>query len=167
VALDIEQSLEYRQDEVQALYAHYLYRNADPAGLAAFANLLTHGGTAEQVAADIVSSPEYYQLRGGGTNAGFLAALYQDALGRNIDPSGQSNLTRALAAGASKRDIASAIFASLEYRQDLVQGYFHSILVRSADQAGLGIFADALADGVTDEAIMANIFGSAEFFAKL
>src|SRR5262249_27350045 len=66
VALDIEQSLEYRQDEVQALYAHYLHRNAGPAGLAVFTNFLAHGGTLEQVAADIVGSREYYRTRAGG-----------------------------------------------------------------------------------------------------
>jgi uncharacterized delta-60 repeat protein len=167
VALSIEQSLEYRQDEVQALYARYLYRYADPAGLATFANLLAHGGTLEQVAADIVASPEYYQLRGGGTNAGFLSALYHDTLGRNIDPSGQSSFMHELASGASQRDIASAIFASAEFRQDLIQGYYQSILGRPAGRSGLTIFTNALAAGARDEQVLADIFASDEFFAKL
>jgi hypothetical protein len=166
VALSIEQSLEYRKDEVQALYAHYLHRNADPAGLAVFTNFLAHGGTLEQVAADLVGSGEYYQTRAGGTNAGFLDALYHDALGRNIDPSGQSLFGRELSSGASRRDIASAIFGSGEYRHDLVQGYYHSILGRSAGHGGLTLFGDALAAGTRDEAVMADIFGSEEFFTK-
>jgi hypothetical protein len=164
--LGIEQSLEYRQDEVQALYAHYLHRHADPAGLAVFANFLAHGGTLEQVAADLVGSGEYYQTRAGGTNAGFLEALYRDALGRNIDPSGQSLFGRELSSGANRRDIASAVFASGEYRQDLVQGYYHSILGRSAGHGGLALFTDALAGSTRDEAVMADIFASEEFFAK-
>jgi uncharacterized delta-60 repeat protein len=167
VALNIELSLEYRQDEVQALYARYLYRTADPAGLASFTNLLAHGATVEQVAADIVSSPEYYQLRGGGTNAGFLAALYHDALARNIDSSGQTLFSNELTAGATRRDIASAIFASAEYRQDLVQGYYQSILGRPADRSGLAHFANVLASGTRDETVLADIFASDEFFAKL
>jgi uncharacterized delta-60 repeat protein len=167
VALDIEQSQECRQDEVQALYAHYLFRNADASGLAAFTNLLTQGGTLEQAAAGIVASPEYFQVRGGGTNAGFLSALYQDALGRAIDPSGQAFFGNQLAAGASRGQVASAIFASAEYRQDIVQGYYLSILGRSADKTGLAIFTSTLAGGKSDEEVIADIFGSDEFFANL
>jgi hypothetical protein len=167
VALSIEQSLEYRKDEVQALYAHYLHRNADPAGLAVFTNFLAHGGTLEQVAADLVGSGEYYQTRAGGTNAGFLDALYHDALGRNIDSAGQSLFSNRLADGVTRRDIASAIFGSGECRQDLVQGYYHSILGRAAGHAGLAYFADALAGGTRDETVMADILASEEFFTKL
>jgi hypothetical protein len=166
VALGIEQSPEYRQDEVQALYAQYLHRNADTTGLVVFSNFLAHGGTLEQVAADIVGSGEYYLTRAGGTNAGFLDALYQDALGRNIDPTGQSYFGGQLAAGASRNQIASAIFGSTEYRQDLVEGYYQSLLGRPADKSGLANFADALAGGVRDEQVMADIFGSEEFFGK-
>jgi hypothetical protein len=167
VALDIEQSLEYRQDEVQALYARYLYRNADPAGLATFANLLAHGSTLEQVAADIVGSAEYYQTRGGGTNAGFLSALYHDALLRAVDLSGAIYFNAQLAAGASRRDVASAIFTSAEFRQDLVQGYYQSILGRPAGRSGLALFAEELAAGTRDEQVLADVLASEEFFAKL
>jgi hypothetical protein len=167
VALGIEQSPEYRQNEVRTLYSHYLNRSVDPSGLAAFTNLLTQGGTLEQAAADIVTSPEYFQTRGGGTNAVFLSAVYQDALGRTIDPSGQAFFGNRLAAGTSRGQITSAIFASTEYRQDIVQGYYLSILGRSADKTGLAIFISALAGGKSDEEIMADIFGSDEFLARL
>jgi hypothetical protein len=167
VALAIEKSLEYRQDEVQALYVRYLYRNADPTGLATFANFLDHGGTLEQVAADIVGSPEYFQHRGGGTTPGFLIAIYHDALGRNIGPTGEASFGNQLVDGTTRRDIASAIFSSAEYRQNLVQGYYQSVLGRPAGRSGLAHFADALADGGRDEQVMADIFGSEEFFSKM
>jgi len=139
VALDIEQSLEYRQDEVQALYARYLHRNADPAGLAALCKFLVQGGTVEQVAADLVASPEYYQKRGGGTFDGFLAALYQDALERSIDPAGQAGFDQALAAGSTRAQVAMAIFSSTEYRQDLIHADYLTWLHRPANAAGLAI----------------------------
>jgi uncharacterized delta-60 repeat protein len=166
VALDIEQSQEYRQDEVQALYAHYLNRAADPAGLAVFTNLLAHGSTIEKVAAQIVGSAEYYQTHGD-TIAGFLSALYHEALGRNIDPSGQAYFASQLAAGVSRQDIASAIFGSLEYCQDVVRSYYQALLGRSAGTTGLAIFAGALATGTRDEQVLADILASDEFFAKL
>jgi hypothetical protein len=167
VALAIAHSQEYRQDEVQALYAHYLYRNADPAGLAAFTQVLANGGTLEQVAAEIVASPEYYQNRVGSTNVGFLAALYEDALGRPIDPTGEAFFSQGLAGGASRSQVAAALFASTEYRQDLVEGYYQSFLHRRADAAGLTSFVEALASSTPDEAVQATILGSEEFFTKL
>src|SRR5262249_21089141 len=76
VVAGILRSTEYRQHEVANLYRQLLHRDADPAGLNYFTGLLAGGVTAEQVAALIASSREYYQNRGGGTAAGFLAALY-------------------------------------------------------------------------------------------
>jgi hypothetical protein len=166
VALDIEKGQEYRQVEVRALYTRYLHRSADPAGLATFTQLVSHGGTLEQVAADIVASAEYYLNRAGSTNAGFLNALYHDALGRSIDPAGQT-FSNQLASGASREQVASAIFASAEYRQDLVNSYYRSILGRTADPTGLAAFTDVLANGTGAEAVMADMFGSEEFFTRL
>jgi uncharacterized delta-60 repeat protein len=167
VALAIEQSQEYRQDEVQALYAHYLYRNADPAGLAAFTQVLDIGGTLEQVAAIIVASAEYYQNRGGGTNAGFLDALYRDALGRAIDPAGATFFTQALAGSESRGQVAAALFGSPEYRQDLVESYYRGLLHRDADASGLASFVQVLGNGARDEEVLAVILGSDEFFGAL
>ena len=63
--------------------------DADAFGLGVFSTFLGQGGTPEQVAAAITGSPEYAQLHGA-TDAGFLAGLYQDALGRTPDPTGQA-----------------------------------------------------------------------------
>src|SRR5207248_4914976 len=85
LVLEVEASGEYRALVVQALYAKFLRRAADPSGLSTFVNLLGSGGTVEQLEAALSGSAEYFQNRGGGTNDGFLAALYQDALGRPLD----------------------------------------------------------------------------------
>jgi hypothetical protein len=167
VTLGIEQTPEYRQDEIQSLYAHYLLRQADPVGLAAFINLLAQGGMLEQVAADIVGSPEYYQRRGTGTIKGFLTAVFEDTLSRAIDPTGQNGFGQALTAGVPRAQIAAAIFASTEYRRDLVESDYMTFLDRQADPSGLQLFMTALAQGTRTEVIMADILGSNEFFSKL
>jgi len=82
----IVHSAEYRSDRLQELYQQLLHHDADPTGLNFFMAFLDRGGTTEEVAAAIAGSPEYFQVRGGGTNTGFLNALYQDALGRALDP---------------------------------------------------------------------------------
>jgi hypothetical protein len=167
VTLAIEQSLEYRQDEIQSLYAHYLKRQADPTGLAAFSNLLAQGGTLEQVTADIVGSPEYYQTRGGGTSNGFLTAVYEDILLRAIDATGRNSFGQALAAGVPRVQVAAAILASAEYRQDVIESDYLTFLNRQADASGLQFFTTALAQGTRAEVMVAEILGSDEFFSKL
>jgi uncharacterized protein (TIGR03118 family) len=167
VVFDIESSMEFRTDQVQALYQQYLHRAADPMGLAAFTNLLASGGTVEQVAALIAGSPEFFQRQGGGTNAGFLSALYQDALHRMIDPAGQAAFSSALAHGTSPGQVAAAIFASPEFLQDTVKSFYQSLLHRAADPAGLSAFVNALEHGATDQQVLAAIAGSDEFFANV
>jgi uncharacterized delta-60 repeat protein len=167
VVRQIETSIEYRRKLVQQLYQQFLHRAADPFGLTAFTTLLANGTTVEQVESDLAGSPEYFQNQGSGTNNGFLAALYQDALNRPIDPTGQAAFSQALTAGASRGDVAAAIFSSPEYRQDLVQGYYQRFLRRPADPTGLGLFTDALRLGVRDEEVIAAIVGSPEYFSRL
>jgi uncharacterized delta-60 repeat protein len=167
VVLDIEESLEYRQDQVQALYAHYLYRQADAAGLSAFTQFLANGGTVEQAAAALIGSAEYYQNRGGGTASGFLDALYHDGLNRAIDPTGQAALSQALANGADRAQIAEVVFSSAEYRQDLVQTEYLAWLHRPVDNSGLAAFTSALANGMRDEVFVADLLGSDEFLARV
>src|SRR5438552_3937203 len=57
---------------------------------------------------------------GGGTNSGFLTALYEDALNRSPDSGGLAAFSQALNQGTSPRLVAAAIFSSTEHLQDLV-----------------------------------------------
>src|SRR5207237_331630 len=144
-----------------------LHRVADLSGLNASVQALSTGGTDEQVQVAITGSPEYFQTRGGGTNDGFLKALYQDALGRAIDSSGQATFGQDLAAGMSRYQVAAAIFNSTEYRQRLVMGYYQTFLRRAADTGGLNTFVGAIQSGVKDEDVIATIVGSPEYFQRL
>jgi hypothetical protein len=167
VVLAIEGSTEYRMNVVERLYNQFLHRTADATGLGLAVQYLNTGGTAEQLAAVIAGSPEYLQSQGGGTNDGFLSALYQSALGRAIDPSGQAGFSEALASGLSRIQVAAAIFSSTEYRQNLVQSYYQAFLLRPADPGGLGAFVGALQGGVSDEEVIAAIVGSEEYLKRL
>jgi hypothetical protein len=163
VAQQIEQSQEYRNDEVEALYQQLLHRSADATGMTTFANLLANGGTMEQVATLLASSPEYFQARAGGQNSGFLTALFADALNRGVDPTGQAAFGTALALGATPAAIAAAVFGSTEYQRDLVTSYYQTYLGRAPDSAGLADFATALQQGTRDEGVIAAIVGSPEY----
>src|SRR5207249_2087193 len=127
----------------------------------------SEGGTIEQVETLLTGSPEYFQNRGGGTNDGFLDALYKDALNRAVDFMGRAPFDQALAKGISPAQVAALVFASTEFHQDLVQSLFERFLHRPADPLGLNAFVAALDQGVTDTQVIAAIVGSGEYFQRL
>jgi hypothetical protein len=167
VAQEIESSPEYRTAEVQQVYARFLHRAAEPAGLSGWVAFLQAGGTREQLEAGVAGSPEYFQVRGGGTTDGFLAALYQDALGRGVDTTGQAGWESLLASGATPAQVAAGVFASPEFLQDMVQGYYQSFLHRSGGPAEVDAWTGLLQQGLTDDQVIAAFVGSEEYFDRL
>jgi hypothetical protein len=164
VVLQIEQTPEYRTDEVQAIYEQYLHRAADSSGLSGFVSMLMHGSTVEHVAAIIAGSTEFFQNQGGSTNDGFLTALYQDALNRLVDGSGLNTWEHALGSGATRAQVAAAILGSPESQQDFVNGLYPQFLERTADPGGLVNWMQLLKGGGRDETVIAGIAGSQEYF---
>jgi hypothetical protein len=167
VVLDIEGSLEYKTVQVETMYTHFLHRNADPFGLSSFTGMLLAGATVEQVEAIIVGSPEYYATRGGGTDEGFLNAVYNDVLNRNIDPTGNAVDLLLLEQFTPRSTVAGLVLNSLEGRQVLVTSYYQTFLRRGPDTGGLNFFTDLLLSGVRDEQVIAMIVGSEEYLGKL
>jgi uncharacterized repeat protein (TIGR01451 family) len=162
-----QSSPEYRGDEVDAVYSRLLHRAADPAGRNSFVNFLESGGTVEQLEALIAGSPEYFQRRGGGTNDGFLNALYQDGLGRVVDAGGRATWDQALASGVSRTQVAAQLFSSLEYDLDLVNNDYAAYLRRPADAAGLNDWVAQLLGGVGSDQVLAGLLASDEYFTQV
>jgi hypothetical protein len=117
------------------------------------------------VEADFLGSAEYFQMHGGSI-AGFLAALYQDGLGRDIDASGQAYFTQFLLEGGSREGVALQVLSSDEGLQHTVQGLYQEFLGRSADPAGLAYWVDVLKNGGREELVIAALLGSDEFSAS-
>ena len=163
----IQTSPEYRGDEVDDVYSLLLHRAADPAGRNASVQFLESGRTVDQLEALIAGSPEYFQRRGGGTNNGFLDALYQDGLGRAVDPGGRATWSQALASGVGRTQLAALLFSSLEYDTDLINNDYSTYLRRSADAAGLNHWVTQLLGGVGADQILANILASDEYFTRI
>jgi hypothetical protein len=167
VSQGITSSQEYRTDLIAADYQLFLHRTADLTGLSNFLNFLATGGTDEQMAVILTGSAEYFQNRGGGTNDGFLTALFQDALRRPIDASGRAGFDQQLSNGVTRSQVAATIFASTEYRQNLVGGYYLRFLHRPPDSSGLANFLAALGNGAKDEDVIAALVGSGEYLSRL
>jgi hypothetical protein len=117
-----------------------------------------------QVEALLLGSQEFFN-DAGGTNSGFITALYEDLLNRPPDTFGMSAFLGVLNAGASRQAIAAAILSSDEYHQDLIKSIYHQYLRRAADSFGLNAFTQAMHNGLTEEALLTIILGSQEYFA--
>ena len=159
----IEQTTEYLNDVVKGLYLHYLKRAADSMGLQSWTGLLAGGGAIEHVIDGLVSSQEYFALQGN-SNSGFVKGLYQDILGRTASPGEVQSWVNALSGGTTGAQVAMGLLTSLEYRDNLVDTYYIEFLRRPADSSGEAGWATALA-GMTDQAVLASIFGSPEGYA--
>jgi hypothetical protein len=162
-ALTIEASPEFHTLEVQNLYRTFLHRDADAGGLAVFTAFLNGGGTEEQVADIILASPEYFQ-KAGGTDAGFVAALYHDILHRPVEAAGAAIWQANLAAGMTHDQVADEILHSSEADTVAVQQFFQAYLHRGADAQGLASFGGLLQSGGTYDQVRADILGSPEYF---
>jgi hypothetical protein len=114
----------------------------------------------------LVASDEYFSNRGGGTNSGFLNALYQNLLQRPADPAGLNAWMQQLNNGTSRATVARAFVTSQEYRTNLVNAYYLHYLGRNADPGGLSNYVTALNNGGTDESVIAGLAASDEYYAK-
>jgi hypothetical protein len=159
----IENSPEYQTDLVASLYKQYLHRAPDPLAQG-WVNMLAAGGTLEQVSAGIVNSPEYLALHGG-TSTGYVQGLYQDILGRTGSTGEVQGWVNALNSGVTTNQAALGFLTSKEYRKDLVDSYYREFLNRAAEPRGEAVWMEALASGMTDQAVLAHIFGSVEGYA--
>jgi RHS repeat-associated protein len=164
VAVLIAGSREYHTDEVSSQFKQLLNRAASPSELAAFTGFLDHGGTLEQLQADLAGSGEYYQTRGNGTDVGFIAALFSDAMHRSPSMVEAANFGRLLAGGMSHVQVAGLVFGTAEVLQDRVAGLYPELLRRTADSAGAAAWAAALQNGLSDAQLIASFAGTAEYF---
>jgi ELWxxDGT repeat protein len=164
VTRGIERSSEYRTQVVDAFYETLLGRGLDAGGQAAALDYLAAGGTLEQIRNSILASPEYFASHGHGTDDGFLHALYQDLLGRGIDPVGLQNWQSLMAGGMSRATVVADIGGSGESLRHEVDQAYVQMLHRAADPCGESGWADYLAAGHDVDGLLAVLTSSSEYF---
>jgi uncharacterized protein (TIGR03118 family) len=165
VALGIERSQEFRLDEVEQLYSRYLHRPADPGGAAFDVSFLEAGGSIEALAVDMISSPEYLQLRAGGTTEGFFNALVSDTFNRPLDAVGHSVLSNLLSDGDSPSEIALAVIRSETNREVLVGGFYARFLHRAGEVFFVNGWSSLMRAGARDEQVIAGFLSSPEYLS--
>jgi hypothetical protein len=159
----IEQSLEFRTDEVQNLYQELLHRSADPTGINVNVSALAAGATILDIEQSILGSAEFF-ANAGGTNQGFVNALFEIVLHRAPEPGVQSLAVNALNNGMSRQAVAAVVLSSDEFRGDLINHLYEQYLFRASDPGGFALSMQGLRTGFTEEGLIAVLLGSDEYF---
>lgn len=166
VVMQIENTQEFRIQTIREIYVTYLNRQPDQAGLAFWLGFVNSGAILEQVQVGILASEEYFQTQGGGTNAGYVNALYMDLLFRPVDqPSGTAWIL-ALQQGQARAAVAGMILTSQEADAHKVVNYYSRYLGRTPDAYGFDVFTTALVHGTLPQDVIAVILSSQEFFTR-
>lgn len=131
---------------ITGYYRATLGRAPDAAGLRHWVDVIGEGATPAAVAADFYASDEYHR-RSGGTNDGWVRALYSALLHRNPDSAGLAYWLGVLDAGASRASVAADFYGSIESRRTRVKGLYLALLGRSPDAGGHAYWAEILANG--------------------
>jgi hypothetical protein len=160
--LGVEHSPEYYAHAVDSLYRAVLGRPADAGALQAGALLLAAGGSQDELRALLYGSPEYLQ-KAGGTTHGFLAALFADVTGQQLDGATEGLLNGLLSAGVSRTALALVLLRTPTAAQQQVRQFYSTFLgrlpstVEGNTHAGLVLASGADLD-------LALILASDEFF---
>jgi ELWxxDGT repeat protein len=171
VAYAIVHSVEYYANFViQPDYQKLLGRAADSGGLQYWTTQMQNGLTDQQLQAQFVASDEFY-MAAGGTPLAWIDAIYKLVLGRAPEPAGEkywagylSTLIASEPGPAARLQLALVISNSQESNTNLVNDDYFHYLGRAADLAGLNYWLQQFANGETNEDVVADFTGSAEYY---
>jgi hypothetical protein len=166
VAQVIATSNEALAYDVNQFYVALLGRSVDTPSLGYWLGGLKAGGTLDQVKGGILGSAEFFD-RAGGTNEGFIDALFSNELGRSADPYGLSYFEGQLNAGATREHVADAVLGTVEAQSVKVDSIYRAILGRPADAFGVNYWTSQLEHWVPETQVVAGLFGSPEFFRQV
>lgn len=149
--------------QIDQLYRKILGRAADAEGRAYWLGQVERGLRIEDIAAQFYGSQEYFSDNGG-TNRGYIEALYLDLLGRAADAEGRDHWASQLdARRITRQRVASEFYASIESRVDRVDALFSQILGRPADRQGRSYWTEQLLT-LGDVSLAAWLAASEEYY---
>ena len=169
--------------QVWRLYGAAFGRGAEATGLSNWTAALDAGAvTLTDAARGFIGSPEFTARYGLPDNAGFVATLYANVLGRAPDAAGLEAWTAQLARGVSRTEVLVGLSEAVEYKTttvafasrlwtvdpeavDVLRAYM-TILDRKPDAGGLSAWTAARNGGLSNADMLDSFIGSAEFQAR-
>jgi subtilisin-like proprotein convertase family protein len=172
IASAIETSLEARDFLVKGWYQTYLGRTAMNGEELGWANLMVNGMAPEQVLSFILASPEYFAhaatlpgIGGAPSDGTFVTALYMQILNRVPIPAEVNNWV-ALIPQIGLQGVAFHFLVSPEYRTDVVESYYSTILRRTIPPSPDEV-AGWVNSGLDIISIRAGFESSVEFYFRV
>lgn len=175
VAQDITSSPEGRVARINRFYNAYLDRDADPAGITFWVQLLdTFGGDDTLVRSGILASNEFKD--GATTTADFVNKVYLAALGRDAEPAGLAYWADLLDSGEARSAVTEALvgtdesggYVAAQLYDDPtgpeVDDAYAPLLDRPADPDGLAFWSTA-STASAPETVIGVFAGSIEYLA--
>lgn len=151
---------EYRNYKIRQAYNMALARDPDSTGAAYWLSLMQSGQIKpEDAYSTFLGMDEMFNVRGGGTNTGYVTVMYQQLLGRGPDAEGLRYWTGFLTSGTSRRVIADSIWYSPEKYNVRVTEAFNTFLGRTPSAGELdywGGVARAGGNGALRTALMST-----------
>ncbi len=173
VARGFLNSDEYQQNLIRGFYRALLGREPGPHEVQFWLDELRKHGSEARVLAGIAGSLEYSARHPGG-DAEFLAALFRDLLGREIEPEALRFWLSRLAATGSRAQVALEIIQSEEFLRLLINepserfagniGWYQDYLKRAAEAAGINFWLFILQHSRTWRDVQVGILASAEYY---
>ena len=163
-------SAEYKgavaSDFISEAFNNLLGRAAEDTAVTYWQDQLAAGKSEADVAALISTSAEAQAK--GQTNADFISALYETALGRTADSTDSSYWVGALIGGNSRADVVSSIFGSTEAAHhanaEFVDSLYENALGRAPGDVDTGkaLWVAALDQGTAQADVAIGVVGSPE-----
>jgi hypothetical protein len=156
---------DFHNAETTYLYQFLLDRAPEPGALSAWNNYLNgKGHSFITEAAAILASPEFFN-NAGGTNAGFIDAVYEDIFDRDAegDPGAQDWINVLNSGALSRNQVALDLLRSPEGASNLVALAYSQVLQRGTDPLSQP-FVVSIEGGGTFENVVAALLASPEYF---
>lgn len=164
LATTLEGSDEWRTHIVGLLFQSLLGRSPEAASSTYYVGQL-RSTTLDAVVAGIAGSQEYL-TRAGGTNDGFVTAVYRDLLHHAPDAAGQASWTAQLGKGVSRTSVALDIRRSAEGEGIVVDTVTRQLLGRSATDAERSDHSTAMSRGTeTYQGLIASLVQTDEYLS--
>lgn len=100
------------------------------------------------------------------TNAAYIEAVYQDALGRPADPVGLNWAAGIINSGLPHNDFVAPLVFSAEADAQFIRAAYQRYLGREADLAGIDFWLGQMQAGARNEAVEAAFLSGKEFYAR-
>lgn len=129
---------EYRNFKIRQAYNMALARDPDAGGASFWLGQMQAGLVSpEEAYSTFLYMDEMYNVRGGGTNPGYVTVMYEQLLGRAPDTGGLNYWVDRLNKGERRKAISDSIWLSPEKYNVRVQDAFNLLLGRTANDSEL------------------------------